>query len=143
MARTAQAGVVLEGEPEGLIDRWRDTTEWPHWVDGCARVVEVSADWPAAGSTVAWQTRPGGRGTVREEVLAAESRRFATRVEDQSMTGTQTFTIATLEDGSTRLGLELEYTLPDASVFQSLMDALFIRRAFRDSLQRTLERFTD
>ena len=141
MARRAQAGIVVEGDPADLAGRWHDTGSWPSFVDGCAAVTQISPDWPAPGSKVTWQTRPGGRGTVAEEVLASEPRRFSTRIEDESVVGTQTFTAVTLDDGNTRLALELEYELANASPFQSLMDALFIRRALRDSLQRTLDRF--
>ena len=39
------------------------------------------------------------------------------------------------------MALELEYELKDRNLFTPLTDALFIRRALRDSLKRTLLRF--
>ena len=39
------------------------------------------------------------------------------------------------------VALELAYELKPANVFTPLTDALFIRRALRDSLQRSLTRF--
>ena len=39
------------------------------------------------------------------------------------------------------MSLELEYELKGANVFTPITDALFIRRALRDSLARSLLRF--
>ena len=39
------------------------------------------------------------------------------------------------------VALELDYELKAANVFTPLTDALFIRRALRESLQRSLTRF--
>ena len=39
------------------------------------------------------------------------------------------------------IALELDYEIKDANVFTPLTDVLFIRRALRDSLQRSLNRF--
>jgi hypothetical protein len=39
------------------------------------------------------------------------------------------------------VALELEYELKGANVFTPLTDALFIRRALRESLRRSLSRF--
>ncbi len=142
MSRRAAAYQVTDGDPAELVDRWQDTESWPQFMDGCARVVELSPDWPAVGSWVVWRTRPGGRGSVREEVVAREPLRFTTKVVDSSVVGTQTISAGTLEkDGRTRLEMDLDYELAEASIFQSLMDSLFIRRALRDSLKRSLARF--
>ena len=57
------------------------------------------------------------------------------------MRGRQTLTFEAVEDGSVRLGLELEYELKRRSIFTPLVDLLFVRRAQGDSLRRTLIRF--
>jgi hypothetical protein len=41
----------------------------------------------------------------------------------------------------TEVRLELEYELKQANLLTPLVDLLFIRRALRDSLRRTLARF--
>ena len=50
------------------------------------------------------------------------------------------------EDGGTRIAVELDYRLAPTGALRSgplgrLTDVLFIRRALRDMLRRTVERF--
>jgi hypothetical protein len=40
-----------------------------------------------------------------------------------------------------RIALELRYRLKRTDVFAPVVDAVFVRRALRDSLERTLRRF--
>jgi hypothetical protein len=54
--------------------------------------------------------------------------------------GLQSFRAAESQNGS-RVELSLEYTLTKYGPLGGLADAIFIRRALRDSLQRTLARF--
>ena len=65
----ARASVRLAGfrasEAEAL---WYDTSRWPTFVDGFAHVVKKEGDWPAAPSTLVWQSTPAGRGRVLERV---------------------------------------------------------------------------
>ncbi len=44
-------------------------------------------------------------------------------------------------EGFARVELSLEYTLTGYGPFGALADAIFIRRALRDSLRRTMARF--
>jgi uncharacterized membrane protein len=141
MARLAEASEFVHGvEPAEILDLWRDTDRWHSFVDGLHAVDSRSSDWPAVGATVVWESAPGGRGRVSEQVTGSEPAAFATSVRDPSLTGRQRLTLQP-DAGGTRLTLVLEYELANASAFQSLMDQLFIRRALRDSLRRTLERF--
>jgi hypothetical protein len=97
--------------------------------------------WPHRGAGLLWDSRPPGRGRVDERVVAYEARTGQTlEVEDHRITGTQR--IEFVPDGDeVRLNLTLEYRLKERSVVTPVVDLLFIRRALRDSLQRTVDRF--
>jgi hypothetical protein len=136
-ASTTVAGV----DADRVLARWRDAERWPRFVDGCAGIVERDPAWPAPGSWLVWRSPAGGRGTVREEVAASDAAGLVTRVTDPSLRGTQAFGVADGGEEGLLLTLELEYELVGASPFQAAMDALFIRRALRDSLRRTLTAF--
>jgi hypothetical protein len=56
------------------------------------------------------------------------------------MRGTQRVAFTPLEDG-VEVTLALDYQLKQGSIVRPLLDILFIRRALRDSLRRTLARF--
>ncbi|HET7590016.1 MAG TPA: hypothetical protein VFK14_07495 [Solirubrobacterales bacterium] len=57
-----------------------------------------------------------------------------------ALAGRQALLVAPGGDGA-RVRLELEYTLTKFGPFQAAADLLFIRRAQRDALGRTLRRF--
>ncbi len=152
MAR-AVADTVVERPPAEALELWTDPARWPSFVDQLARVVEVGPGWPTQGSAITWESTPDGRGRVSEQVedyaapppgpdVAPQSRagRLATRVRDKSLTGFQTATFAPVPEG-TRILLELDYELTGGGPLRRLTDFLFIRRAVRDSLERTLARF--
>jgi hypothetical protein len=136
--RAAQTVPGLASEAEEL---WYDPQRWPAWVDGFGHVVALEGEWPAAGARAVWNSRPGGRGRVVERVTAYEARAGQTlALEDEKLTGTQRVTFVPGPDG-VEIALELEYELKGANAFTPLTDALFIRRALRDSLRRSLRRF--
>ena len=136
-----RAGVAVPGlafEAEAL---WYDPQRWPAWVDGFGHVAKLEGEWPAQGARAVWDSRPGGRGRVVERVTAYEARSGQTLdVEDEKMRGTQKVTFEPGPDG-VEVALELEYELKGANALTPLTDALFIRRALRDSLKRNLTRF--
>jgi hypothetical protein len=66
--------------------------------------------------------------------------RFATLVFEDRMAGRQVLRTAEVTGGA-RVELSLEYTLTRYGPFGALADLLFIRRALRDSLRRTMARF--
>jgi len=120
---------------------WYDPQRWPSFLDGFGHLQKVEGDWPRVGARVVWDTPPGGRGRVSEVVERYEARACCvTRVEDERVHGTQTVTFAPQEGGTT-MTLALAYTLKDAKLINPVLDLLFIRRAQRESLQRTLRRF--
>jgi hypothetical protein len=136
---SAEAEVVLT--PEAALRLWTDPTRWATFVEGFARVIEQDDVWPAEGSRLVWESVPAGRGRVTEKVLrGAAADRFATQVFEERLMGVQTFRAAESESGA-RVELSLEYTLTKYGPLGGLADAIFIRRALRDSLRRTLSRF--
>jgi Polyketide cyclase / dehydrase and lipid transport len=128
--------------PEAALRLWTDTDRWATFVEGFARTLERSPEWPAAGSRVVWESTPAGRGRVTEKVMEGEGPdRFVTVVFEERLNGTQTFRVVESEAGS-RAELSLEYRLTKYGPLSGVADAIFIRRAIRDSLRRTLFRFT-
>jgi len=136
--RAVQSVPGLASDAEAL---WYDPQRWPAWVDGFGHVVKLEGEWPAPGARAVWDSRPGGRGRVIERVIAFEARAGHTlAVEDEKLRGTQRVVFEPGSDG-VQVALELEYEIKGANVFTPLTDALFIRRALRESLQRSLNRF--
>jgi hypothetical protein len=137
---SAQADLVLT--PEAALRLWTDVDRWSTFVEGFGRTLERGAEWPAAGARVVWESTPSGRGRVTEKVMEGEGPdRFATMVFEERLNGTQTFRVVESEAGS-RAELSLEYRLTKYGPLSAVADAIFIRRAIRDSLRRTLYRFS-
>ena len=141
MARTAREAGVVPLAPEGALALWTDVSRWPTFVEGFARTLELSDDWPAEGSRVVWESGPGGRGRVTEKVLEHGTGRFATRVSEEALQGRQGISVSEDAEG-TRVELTLEYELTKYGPLRAVADAIFIRRALRDALRRTLRRFS-
>jgi hypothetical protein len=118
---------------------WYDTSRWASIVDGFARVVSIDPGWPREG-VIAWDSRPGGRGRVLERVTGyAPGDGQVAEVEDDKMSGTQRVSFRPDGDGVV-VALELDYRLKRHPPGWQIVDVLFIRRALRDSLARTLTR---
>ncbi len=138
--RTAEArGAVLLTPPEALA-LWADVERWPSFVEGFARRLELSPDWPARGARVVWESKPEGRGRVTETVTENEPDRFSTQVFEDALIGTQTLR-AVPATGGAEIQLTLDYQLAKYGPLAGVADAIFIRRALRDALRRTLFRF--
>jgi hypothetical protein len=136
--RAVQAVPGLASEAEGL---WYDPQRWPAWVDGFGHSVKLEGEWPAAGARSVWDSKPGGRGRVVERVTEYEARTGQTlAVEDEKLRGTQRVSFEPGPDG-VEVALELEYELKQRTPLTPVTDLLFIRRALRDSLKRSLLRF--
>jgi hypothetical protein len=128
----------LASEAEAL---WYDPQRWPAFIDGFGHLGKLEGEWPAVGARAVWDSRPGGRGRVVERVTAYEARSGQTLgFEDEGTRGTQTVAFVPGPEG-VEVALELEYEIKAANLFTPLTDALFIRRAMRESLQRSLNRF--
>ena len=139
--RTARAEGELVLTPEAALRLWTDVDRWSTFVEGFARTLERHPEWPAGGARLVWESTPAGRGRVTETVVENEGPdRFVTRVFEDRLTGTQTFRVVESEGGS-RAELSLEYDLSKYGPLRAAADVIFIRRAIRDSLRRTLQRF--
>jgi Polyketide cyclase / dehydrase and lipid transport len=140
--RTIAARRVLPGvrvaEAESL---WNDLRRWPGFVDGFASVGRLEGEWPLPQARLVWDSRPGGRGRVVEQVEDHEPGAWQrVRVEDAQLRGTQVVVFEALEGGCD-MTLQLAYELKRPGFGGVLIDVFFIRRALRESLRRTLERF--
>jgi hypothetical protein len=139
--RTARAQADLVLTPEAALRLWTDVDRWPTFVDGFGHTLGLDPEWPDGGAKLVWESTPAGRGRVTEKVLDGEGPdRFVTRVFEDRLAGTQTFRVVESEAGS-RAELSLEYELTKYGPLNAVADAIFIRRAIRDSLRRTLFRF--
>lgn len=138
--RTARAGATLPLSPTDGLALWSDVERWPTFVEGYARRLELSPDWPEKGARVVWESVPDGRGRVTETVVENSADRFSTQVYEEALLGTQTLRAVSSGEGS-EIELTLEYQLTKYGPLGGVADALFIRRALRDALRRTLFRF--
>jgi hypothetical protein len=138
--RTARAEAEVPLAPEAALRLWTDVSRWPSFVEGFARVLELDPQWPAEGSRAIWESVPAGRGRVTEKVADGAPGRFATLVFEDRLAGRQTFR-AIESEGGARVELSLEYTLTKYGPLGAVADVIFIRRALRDSLRRTIERY--
>jgi Polyketide cyclase / dehydrase and lipid transport len=131
---------VVPLPPDDAMRLWTDVDRWPSFVEGFARRLSLADEWPEKGARVVWETNPEGRGRVTETVTENLSDRFSTQVFEERLIGTQTFQVAPANDGS-EVALSLDYELTGPGPLRALADAIFIRRALRDALRRTLLRF--
>jgi Polyketide cyclase / dehydrase and lipid transport len=139
MAR-ASASIEVPGLASAAEALWYDPVRWAAWIDGFGHVVELSGDWPAAG-TLRWDSTPEGRGRVLETVTAYEPRGGQTlSVEDSRLRGTQRVEFEPRHE-AVQVRLTLDYEIKDRNALTWLLDPLFVRREVVASLRRTLARF--
>jgi hypothetical protein len=137
----ASATTTVPGRAAEAEALWYDPARWASWVDGFGHVAALEGDWPQVGAKVVWDSPPGGRGRVVERVVAYEIRSGQTlEVEDAKLRGRQRVEFKPGPE-ETEITLSLEYELKERGPVTPLVDAVFIRRALRDSLRRTLTRF--
>jgi hypothetical protein len=138
--KVARAAAEVTLAPEAALRLWTDVGRWSSFVEGFARVESADPDWPASGAVV-WDSIPTGRGRVTEKVAEPPAAgAFATLVFEDRLAGRQTFRALESAAGS-RVELSLEYTLTRYGPLSAVADLLFIRRALRDMLRRTVGRF--
>jgi hypothetical protein len=141
VSRTVEVATVVPLAPPRARALWTDLRRWPSFVEGFAHVVEVRGEWPADGAQVVWKSTPGGRGRVTEKVVDDSPGCFATRVSEEALQGEQRARFTPAEEGGARVELRLEYELSQGGPLRPVSDLLFIRRALRDALRRTLRRY--
>jgi hypothetical protein len=140
--RLAGARGAVVFEPVAALALWTDPDRWPAFVEGFGHMLEVGPTWPETGSKAVWDSIPGGRGRVTELVLERDEARLVTQVFEEALAGTQTFrAIPAPAEGGSVVELTLEYELGGGGPFRGIADAIFIRRALRDALRRTVRRF--
>jgi len=142
VSRTVRAAAVVPLAPAQARALWTDTQRWASFVEGFGHVAEVRGEWPRRGAQVVWTSTPGGRGRVTEKVVDDSEPRFATRISEEAMQGEQSASFASAPEGGTRVDLQVDYELTRGGPFQGISDLLFIRRALRDALRRTLRRYS-
>jgi hypothetical protein len=138
-----ERGVTVLG-PREALDLWLDTTRWATFVDGFGAIDRRHDRWPEPGAQVVWRSKAGGRGTVTEKVAELEPpARVVVDVIDDKLNGRQTTTFEADEGrGGCRVLVELDYSLNDSGRGPvAWMVGLYVRRALRDSIRRTLGRF--
>jgi len=142
MSRVARVTGSVPIRPEAAVDLWSDVRRWPSFVEGFARVLEQTGEWPAQGAKVVWESGPGGRGRVTEKATERSPRSLAARVAEERLIGVQSFSATEGEGGEgSVVELALDYELTSGSALKGIADALFVRRAVRDALGRTLRRY--
>jgi hypothetical protein len=139
----ARAEITVPGRISDAEALWYDLSRWPSFIDGFHHARD-HAGWPETG-TLVWDSTPGGRGRVVETVERYEARVGQTvAVEDEKITGRQSIAFEALENERVRVTLLLEYSLKQnqAGPLMTAVDWLFIRPRQRESLVRTLNRFS-
>jgi hypothetical protein len=126
-----RAAARVPGTVEDVRALWFDLSRWPSFVDGFATVVRVDPEWPGAGELV-WDSTPHGRGRVIERADGS--------FEDARLEGVQTLAFEPDVDGVV-VRLAFDYRIKDRTPVTPLLDLLFVRRAVRDALARTVKRF--
>ena len=135
------ARMEISGQASDAEALWYDHRRWPSFVDGCKHVAIVDGDWPAVGARVVWDSYPGGRGRVMEQVVGYEARvGQSLAVEDEQIRGTQRVSFVPHQGGVT-VSLELDYELKQPRGKFGAFDLVFVRRPQREALERTLRRF--
>jgi hypothetical protein len=155
----ARAALELSATASDVERLWADPAGWAAFVDGFDRVVELDPAWPAPGARLVWESHPGGRGRVTEKVLRHEpGAELVVELEDPQLRAVQRLAFAPVADparaapvtdparpagaevkAGVGVALELDYVLVNRGPFMLLADPLFVRRALRDSLRRTLQ----
>src|SRR3954452_13251753 len=141
MPRT-RASISVELPPDRAFALWADVRRWPTFIDDFAYIESLDSEWPAEGAKLVWVSRPRGRGRVTQRVTACEPpSRLQTLIFEDKLTATQTAIFEPGDGEGSIFELELEYALAQTGPLSPITDLLFIRRALRDSLNRTCARF--
>ena len=142
---TVRVAWAVDLPPGEAWELWTDLSRWRAFVDGFGHVDRVDDAWPASGSKLVWRSVPTGRGVVTERVTESEPGvRFATTILEERIAGTQTVDFGPPQPGDAAeatVAVELDYELQKRGPIEKVVDVLFIRRAQRDALMRTLRRF--
>jgi polyketide cyclase/dehydrase/lipid transport protein len=133
--------IALPSPPAAAEALWYDADRWGSWVDGFATLVQRRGAWPDVGGSIVWVSTPHGRGRVTERVREYEPGAGQTiAFEDDRLSGEQSVCFVAIDSG-VEVTLSVDYSIKGAGFGGAVVDILFIRRAVRDSLDRTLGAF--
>jgi hypothetical protein len=133
--------MAFEAVPADAEALWYDTERWGSWIDGFGTLLERRGAWPEVGGSLVWESTPAGRGRVTERVRDYEPGVGQTvSFDDDRLSGSQRVDFVAAE-GGVEVTLTLDYGLIQGGWSNPIVDVLFIRRALRDSLDRTLSAF--
>jgi hypothetical protein len=137
--RPVRASIVVRGRAVEAEQLWYDKTRWASWVDGFGHLVALSEDWPLTGSTLQWDSPPGGSGRNWERVTRYEPRLGQTlEIENERFTGVRR---VIFDPGLEETRVTLELTLQPKFPLPP-MERLLLRRRVAESLRRTVTRFS-
>jgi hypothetical protein len=114
-------------DEQAARELWYDTRRWPTFMDGFRTVVRQDPEWPEGG-VVIWDSGPHHQGRTREAVVAPD----VVEIETEQLRGRRSVHFAGGE-----MTVAFDYELKRSNPIQ----AFFVKRALRDSLERTLYRF--
>lgn len=137
--RVVKAVMVVEAPGVEAEQLWHDQSRWASWIDGFSHLEKLEGEWPLEGARRVYSSRVTGRALVSDRVMkyaAGESQLLM--VEDERVTATERVRFET--DGvRTRIEVEVEAEpkekMPPGRRW-------WWRRKRRESLQRTLQRFS-
>lgn len=139
MSRPVKASIIVPGRAVEAEQLWYDRTRWPSWIDGFGKVVRLDDAWPQTGAKLVWDAPPGSRGRVVERVTRYEPRLGQSLdFEDATWTGVRR---VTFEPGLEQTRITLEVS-PEPKERVPPARKWWFRRRLRESLQRTLTRFS-
>lgn len=137
----ASESVLVEAPASAVWDLYFDRTRWRGWVDGFGDVSRWDDRYPETGARIQWDSKPGGRGRVLEEVLIHDPRSLhRIRFEDQTALGFLETEFEPQGQAACRVTATVEYAVKDAGPLNFITDALFIRRSMAQSIGRSLTR---
>jgi hypothetical protein len=139
VSRPVKASIVVAGRAVEVEQLWYDAARWPSWIDGFGKLVSLTDEWPQSGAKLVWDAPPNTRGRIVEKVTHYEPRLgHALTFEDAKWTGVRR---VTFEPGleETTITLEVE---PQAKMRTPPAQVWLFRRGLRESLRRTLARFS-
>ena len=134
------ATIVVHGPVADAEALWFDLDRWPAFMDGFAAVSSRDPAWPEEGSKLLWRSTPHGRGNVHERVTARGAHDYEVEFHDDKLTGRQRVEFAEHAE-HTQVTLAMEYRIEEPNALTPMVDLLFVRRAIRDALRRTVVRF--
>jgi hypothetical protein len=136
VVKEVRAVLVVDASGIEAEQLWNDPSRWASWIDGFGHLSKLEGEWPLPGARRVWGSRER---FVSETVSRYEpGSGLVTHFEDERVAGVQRVTFET-DNVRTRVTVEL-----DVEPKERLAPGprWWLRRRLRESLRRTLVRFT-